>query len=139
MDLVIFRHVAFGKGLIKKCHVSPDAFLQMALQLAYRRDQNRLSLTYEASMTRLFREGRTETVRPVTVESKAFIDSMFDQSIGREEKIELMRSACARHQRAYQEAMCGKGVDRHLFCLYVISKYLEVESPFLREVNKRCS
>jgi hypothetical protein len=27
-----------------------------------------------------------------------------------------------------------KGVDRHLFCLYVISKYLEVDSPFLKEV-----
>lgn len=30
--------------------------------------------------------------------------------------------------------MCGKGVDRHLFCLYVVSKYLEVDSPFLNEV-----
>lgn len=30
--------------------------------------------------------------------------------------------------------MCGKGIDRHLFCLYVVSKYLEVESPFLNEV-----
>nr|XP_053638922.1 carnitine O-palmitoyltransferase 1, liver isoform-like isoform X1 [Cherax quadricarinatus] len=30
--------------------------------------------------------------------------------------------------------MCGKGIDRHLFCLYVISKYLEVDNPFLNEV-----
>lgn len=30
--------------------------------------------------------------------------------------------------------MCGQGIDRHLFCLYVVSKYLEVESPFLQEV-----
>lgn len=30
--------------------------------------------------------------------------------------------------------MCGRGIDRHLFCLYVISKYLEVDSPFLNEV-----
>lgn len=37
-------------------------------------------------------------------------------------------------QRNYLDAMCGKGVDRHLFCLYVISKYLDVESPFLQEV-----
>lgn len=28
--------------------------------------------------------------------------------------------------------MCGKGVDRHLFCLYVVSKYLGLESPFLK-------
>lgn len=30
--------------------------------------------------------------------------------------------------------MCGKGIDRHLFCLYVVSKYLEVDSPFLNKV-----
>lgn len=30
--------------------------------------------------------------------------------------------------------MCGKGIDRHLFCLYVVSKYLELDSPFLKEV-----
>ena len=26
------------------------------------------------------------------------------------------------------------GIDRHLFCLYVVSKYLEVEVPFLQKV-----
>lgn len=32
--------------------------------------------------------------------------------------------------------MCGKGIDRHLFCLYVVSKYLEVDSPFLKVLAK---
>ena len=30
--------------------------------------------------------------------------------------------------------MTGQGIDRHLFCLYVISKYLKIESPFLAKV-----
>lgn len=30
--------------------------------------------------------------------------------------------------------MTGAGIDRHLFCLYVVSKYLAVDSPFLKEV-----
>ncbi len=34
--------------------------------------------------------------------------------------------------RQIQDAMTGKGVDRHLFCLYVVSRYLELESPFLK-------
>jgi len=42
--------------------------------------------------------------------------------------------AVARHQKGYQDAMCGKGIDRHLFCLYVVSKYLEVDSPFLKVI-----
>lgn len=46
----------------------------------------------------------------------------------------LLQIACRVHQMAYQDAMCGKGIDRHLFCLYVVSKYLEVDSPFLKEV-----
>lgn len=31
--------------------------------------------------------------------------------------------------------MTGAGIDRHLFCLYVVSKYLAVDSPFLKEVS----
>lgn len=76
VDLRILVHNQYGKGFMKKCRLSPDAFIQMALQLAYYRDAGRFSLTYEASMTRLFREGRTETVRPCTIESAAWVKAM---------------------------------------------------------------
>lgn len=56
--------------------MSPDAYIQMALQLAYFRDAGKFNLTYEASMTRLFREGRTETVRPCTIESTNWVKAM---------------------------------------------------------------
>jgi len=134
VDLRLLVHSAFGKGLIKKCRISPDAFIQMALQLAYYRDAGRFRLTYEASMTRLFREGRTETVRPCTIESSAWVKAMHNDSISSTDRIQLLRAACQQHQIGYQDAMCGKGIDRHLFCLYVVSKYLKVDSPFLKEV-----
>jgi carnitine O-palmitoyltransferase 1, liver isoform len=105
----------------------------MALQLAYYRDFGKFSLTYEASMTRLFREGRTETVRSCTIESAAWVKAMEDKSVLNAERVRLMNEACKRHQQGYLDAMCGRGVDRHLFCLYVVSKYLEVESPFLKD------
>lgn len=39
----------------------------------------------------------------------------------------------------YRMAMTGAGIDRHLFCLYVVSRYLGVESPFLAQVSgARC-
>lgn len=105
----------------------------MALQLAFYRDFGKFSLTYEASMTRLFREGRTETVRPCTIESAAWVKAMEDENSKTSERVRLLNDACKRHQVGYLDAMCGDGVDRHLFCLYVVSKYLEIDSPFLKE------
>ncbi|XP_060871652.1 carnitine O-palmitoyltransferase 1, liver isoform isoform X2 [Metopolophium dirhodum] len=134
IDLRILAFSDYGKGFMKTAKVSPDAFIQMALQLAYYRDAGKFSLTYEASMTRLYREGRTETVRPCTLESSTWVKSMLDPNVDTNKRITLLREACATHQRGYQDAMCGKGIDRHLFCLYVVSKYLEVESPFLNKV-----
>lgn len=46
----------------------------------------------------------------------------------------LFRAGSEKHQQLYRMAMTGAGIDRHLFCLYVVSKYLGVESPFLKEV-----
>ncbi|KAF6034470.1 CPT1A [Bugula neritina] len=134
VDLFIQVHNHFGKGIIKKCKISPDAFIQLALQLAYYRDAGKFCLTYEASMTRLFREGRTETVRSCTVESSAFAKAVCEGDKSDEELKKLLLKACEVHQTGYRDAMTGKGIDRHMFCLYVVSKYLGVESPFLSEV-----
>lgn len=80
VDLHILVFSDFGKGLIKDCRLSPDAFIQMALQLAYFRDIGQHHLTYEASMTRLFREGRTETVRSCSVESSNWVKAMVNDA-----------------------------------------------------------
>ncbi|ENN80944.1 hypothetical protein YQE_02649, partial [Dendroctonus ponderosae] len=134
IDLRIYVHDRYGKGFMKGCRLSPDAYIQMALQLAYYRDGGKFCLTYEATMTRLYREGRTETVRPCTVESSTWVKAMEDKNTSLEEKIRLLRKACETHQKAIKDAMCGKGMDRHIFCLYVVSKYLKVQSPFIKEV-----
>uniref|UniRef100_A0A8D0GVE5 carnitine O-palmitoyltransferase n=1 Tax=Sphenodon punctatus TaxID=8508 RepID=A0A8D0GVE5_SPHPU len=134
VDFHCFIFDTFGKGLMKKAKTSPDAFVQLALQLAHYRDMGKFCLTYEASMTRLFREGRTETVRSCTIESCNFVQAMEDPSESNEKKLQLFRIASARHQHLYRLAMTGAGIDRHLFCLYVVSKYLAVDSPFLKEV-----
>uniref|UniRef100_J3S0G4 carnitine O-palmitoyltransferase n=1 Tax=Crotalus adamanteus TaxID=8729 RepID=J3S0G4_CROAD len=134
VDFHSFLFDAFGKGLMKKTKTSPDAFVQLALQLAHYRDMGKFCLTYEASMTRLFREGRTETVRSCTVQSCKFVQAMEDPNETPEKKCMLFKAAAANHQCLYRLAMTGAGIDRHLFCLYVVSKYLVVESPFLKEV-----
>lgn len=35
VELCCFQFLPFGKGLIKRCRTSPDAFVQIALQLAH--------------------------------------------------------------------------------------------------------
>uniref|UniRef100_A0A8C2DGY0 carnitine O-palmitoyltransferase n=1 Tax=Cyprinus carpio TaxID=7962 RepID=A0A8C2DGY0_CYPCA len=133
VDCHVFPFREFGKGRIKKMKLSPDSFVQLALQLAYYRDRGTFCLTYEASMTRLFREGRTETVRSSSNESCAFVLALEAGEVI-EHCHKLLRKAAEKHQNLYRLAMTGSGIDRHLFCLYVVSKYLGVESPFLKEV-----
>ena len=52
-------------------HIFVILLHQYTLQTA-----GKFSLTYESSMTRLFREGRTETVRPCTMASCDFVRAM---------------------------------------------------------------
>lgn len=100
LDLVFtnFNKLFHGTGFMKNCKVSPDAYIQMALQLTYYRDAGKFCLTYEATMTRLFREGRTETVRPLSIESEAWVKAMEDPKRPLEEKIRLLTVACQNHQ-----------------------------------------
>jgi len=140
VDLRLLYFKDFGKGFMKKARCSPDGFIQLALQLAYYRDVGAFHLTYEASMTRLYREGRTETVRSCTVESCDFVRAMCEEkedeprSTSKEELKRLLARSVKTHQELYKDCMSGKGIDRHLFCLYVLAKYMKVNCEFLEEV-----
>ncbi|KAM7314208.1 hypothetical protein ISCGN_003993 [Ixodes scapularis] len=137
LDLYVRDHDSWGKGVIKKCKVSPDAFIQMALQLTYYKENKKFVQTYEASMTRLYLNGRTETVRSCTLEAVDFVKAMVENSVSNEEKIRLLRRAANKHQMLYRDAMSGKGVDRHLFALFVACKGLKYESEFLTNAIMR--
>jgi carnitine O-palmitoyltransferase 1 len=132
LDLEVVPYSDYGKDFVKKCSVSPDAYLQMAMQLAYYRDQGRFDNTYESSMTRLFLHGRTETVRPVTRESVAFVHAMTSPTATAGDKLRALQAAAVRHVKGYTDAMAGRGIDRHLFALYVVSVGKSVDSPFLK-------
>ncbi|WKY10583.1 hypothetical protein Q1695_002723 [Nippostrongylus brasiliensis] len=124
----------YGKDFMKKIGVSPDAFLQMAIQMAYYKDQGKFELTYEPAVMRLYRDGRTETVRSCSTESCQFVNSMLDDTKDDQTRLSLLRKACDRHQAYYRNAMAGQGVDRHLFSMYIVSKYYSISSPFLDNV-----
>lgn len=55
------------------------------------------------------------------------------------QRLDLFRKAADKHQNMYRLAMTGSGIDRHLFCLYIMSKYLNIDSPFLKQVSSLLS
>ena len=132
VDLDVSSFNEYGKGLIKKMQMSPDSVIQMAMQLAFWRDQKKFGLTYEASMTRFFRHGRTETIRSLSTDSVAFVRAMCDGKAGKDEIIEKLATAVITHGKYAKDALTGRGIDRHLFGLYVVSSGKGIESPFLK-------
>jgi carnitine O-acetyltransferase len=116
-ELAVFAYKGYGKGLIKKFKVSPDAFVQMLLQLAYYKYQGVSRPTYESASTRRFALGRTETCRSVSVDSVKFVQTFEDPNASAADKVAAARRAADAHVKYITDAGTGKGVDRHLFGL----------------------
>jgi carnitine O-acetyltransferase len=116
-ELSVFAYQGYGKGLIKKFKMSPDAYVQLLLQLAYYKYQGVNRPTYESATTRRFYGGRTETTRSVSLESVNFCRTMEDNNASFEDKINAGRDAANAHVKYIADASVGKGVDRHLLGL----------------------
>jgi len=114
----------YGSDFIKSAGHSPDAYVQVAMQLAAYRLFGKQVGTYEATQVRQFLHGRTETTRSVSLESEAFVKTMGlapkkdegDSAI-RKEKLALLQGATTAHSQYSRDAASGAGVDRHFFGL----------------------
>ncbi|KAI9225632.1 MAG: acyltransferase ChoActase/COT/CPT [Piptocephalis tieghemiana] len=125
-DIWVLRYRGYGKGLMKKFKVSPDAYVQMALQLAYYRMHGVCRATYESAATRKFRAGRTETCRSVSEESLTWVESMTDGSgVSWAEKERLLRRAIGVHSKRTAKAVDGQGIDRHLLGLRLMASSMQ--------------
>jgi carnitine O-acetyltransferase len=116
-DLRVLQYLAYGKNLIKKFKCSPDAYVQMIIQLAYFKMYGKNRPTYESAATRKYQQGRTETCRSVSTDSVAFCKAMASADATPAECIALLRKAVSSHVEYITAAGEGKGVDRHLFGL----------------------
>ncbi|KUJ17069.1 acyltransferase ChoActase/COT/CPT [Mollisia scopiformis] len=116
-ELRVQAYQGYGKSLIKKFKCSPDAYVQMIIQLAYFKMYGKNRPTYESATTRRFQQGRTETCRSVSADSVAFCKAISDHSVAPEEATALFRKAINSHVEYISAASDGKGVDRHLFGL----------------------
>lgn len=122
LDQAVFQYYGYGKNLIKQFKVSPDAYVQMLMQLAYYKLTGTVRPTYESAATRKYLKGRTETGRTVSSELKKFVETWTDENATNEEKIATFNAACKQHVKYLVEAADGKGVDRHLLGLLKMIK-----------------
>lgn len=122
-EFEVLDFTKYGSNHIKATfQCSPDAFVQQVFQVAYYALYGRFEMTYEPAMTKQFTNGRTESIRSVTPESKKFVKSMFDRYAIDEHRIKFLREACNKHSEIIKECSMGLGQDRHLYALYCIWK-----------------
>ncbi len=117
-DIHVVHFNDFGADYIKQqVKVSPDAFVQMAIQLAFYRIHSQLTAVYETASTRQYLHGRTETTRSLSNDSAAFVKSFDSLDKSPTEKLNLLKKACTSHVNYVIAASNGKKFDRHLLGL----------------------
>lgn len=98
-----------GKELLKKNKLSPDAIAQLAFQMGFLRQYGCTVATYESCSTAAFKHGRTETIRPATIQTKrcsqAFVYQSGKHSV---ERLRAMLNDCSTyHGQLTKEAAMG--------------------------------
>jgi carnitine O-acetyltransferase len=117
-----FSFADFGSSTIKKLGMSPDAFVQLAYQLAHRRAKGLTGATYESIATRQYRHGRTEAMRVVTPEVLAFVSTMDDPAASADDRRSAFHAAARKHVARAKESQAGAAPEQHLWELQMIAK-----------------
>ncbi|HWE90604.1 MAG TPA: choline/carnitine O-acyltransferase [Pseudonocardiaceae bacterium] len=112
----------FGANRAKQLKMSPDAFVQMAYQLAHQRAKGLIGATYESIATRQWRRGRTEAMRVVTPEVLRFVAAMEDPAADAATRRAAFRAAAAAHVKRAKECQAGDAPEQHLWELQLIAK-----------------
>lgn len=111
-----------GTNTIKQLGISPDAFAQMAYQLAHKRATGTTGATYEAIATRHYRHGRTEAMRVVTPQVLDFVATMDDPNADNDTKRTTLLAAAQAHVERAKQCQAGQAPEQHLWELLLLQK-----------------
>ncbi|KAI9592860.1 acyltransferase ChoActase/COT/CPT [Syncephalis fuscata] len=121
----------YGTDTVKRvAKVSPDAFMQMALQLTYYTLHHKFAPTYETASTRAYLKGRTETVRTLSTDSRAWCEAMRNKNASNDVRYRLLQTACKAHVDYLKIASKGHGCDRHMLGLRMVLRNGEQHAVF---------
>ncbi|CAG5121005.1 unnamed protein product, partial [Candidula unifasciata] len=111
LDLCVYRFEGYGQDFIKSQSMSPDAFIQLSLQLTYYKIHGTLTSTYESASVRRFRLGRVDVIRANSQAALTWIRAMLGQTDN--------------------TTILGHGVDLHLLGLREAAVELGLQTPDL--------
>lgn len=131
LELNCFQYDKYGKNFIKSQKLSPDSYLQMAMQLAFYRLHKVPGAHYESAATRMYVGGRTETIRSCSIESIEFAKTMLNSKSSPKDKISALKGAINSHKNYTVQALQGLGVDRHLLGLKLTAIENGIEIPII--------
>ncbi|XP_069671918.1 choline O-acetyltransferase-like isoform X2 [Periplaneta americana] len=143
LDFYVYRFPGYGKEFIKSVKCSPDAYIQLSLQLAYFRLYRKLVATYESASTRRFLLGRVDCIRSAHSEVLQWVTAMCQDESGAEEsetediqsgkrikqKLQLFDAAMKKQTEIMVENILGQGIDIHLLGLREMAKELGEPLP----------
>lgn len=116
--LVTFSDI--GSDRIKELGVSPDAFMQMAYQLAHVRAKGYVGPTYESIATLRYHHGRTEAMRVVTPEVLAYVAAMTGDAA--DDRRAAFEAAAEAHGRRAAQCQRYEAPEQHLWELSLIAQ-----------------
>lgn len=140
LDLFVMRFEHFGKEFPKENNMSPDSFIQLALQLTYYKIHGTLVSTYESASTRRFALGRVDNIRANSPAALAWVQAMVAKNdTTDEEKMQLLRTAMRWQTNIMTQTILGHGMDCHMLGLRQIAVEHGLSTPdiFTDETYKK--
>ncbi|KAL3876632.1 hypothetical protein ACJMK2_034449 [Sinanodonta woodiana] len=130
LDFYILKFEHFGREFPKSQNMSPDSFIQLALQLTYYKVHGRFVSTYESASTRRFRHGRVDNIRANSIPALDWVKAMVGETTTTDEaKLQLLQKAMDWQTKFMTEAILGKGIDCHLLGLRELASELGIPTP----------
>ncbi len=93
--------------------MSTDALTQLILMIAQQLTYGKIRAHHQSCDMRHFRAGRTETIRPVTLEATNFVTNLVRDNA----TVRQLQTALNAHSEWVTAAAAGKAFDRHFFML----------------------